>query len=172
MTLSLKRITVFLAAIATLVAATAANAQVRQQREYVTRPGAIDDMSQVLRSWFNPYRETVRVGQQGRRDQVLHTRGSFDEALHNFKNAYATNKPLPGGMTCGGYFVVPDKRLATITLYLNGDSYMVMLEEAPGGMDVVVWGFTFNRTYSTPPRVRSRPYHRGYPTAPRRRFRL
>ncbi|MFT7622739.1 MAG: hypothetical protein ACI9WU_001914, partial [Myxococcota bacterium] len=83
-----------------------------------TPPAGINGMAETVRATYKPFQEDVRLEGRNkvREDLVFHTRASWDDTLQKHLDAYRWHTVLPGGITVKGYFVVPNKRIATFTL--------------------------------------------------------
>jgi len=108
-------------------------------------PSAVfTEMAGVLGQNLHAYNSSVRVTPRGRQDIVIYSHANFDETLNRYLEAYRHNRVLPGGITVAGYFVVPDRRKASVTLLRNGQKYMFEFDESREGIQAVLAGIDFS----------------------------
>ena len=130
----------------------------------------LDSIAAYIRLVHKPFSEQVAVAPDGRTDRVFDTKMSWDQTLQFYQDAYHTARTLPGNVTCAGWFVVPSKHLATFTLYLGSERFMVVMNDAPDGARLTVWGVNFGSR--VPPPFPSRPYHQTVAPEPPVRYGL
>ena len=87
---------------------------------------------------------------KGRTDYVFHTAAKFDEVVAYYKAAYARDVRMPHDLVVNGWHSVMAKRVATFTVYLKGQKYMLIAREDRDGTTFTVWGVRF-RNYSLNP---------------------
>ncbi len=137
-----------------------------------TRNPALNKMGKIVRAKFQPFQEDVRLEGRNkvREDLVFQTRANFDQTFQEYKDAYQFHTVMKGGVRVLGYFIVPNKRVATFTLSHGGEKWMLVMRENPDGAELVLWGHSFARKGKR--KVRRRPFHRGHPKSPTVRYGL
>ena len=116
----------------------------------------LDAISAYVRLVHKPYSEQVVISPEGRADRVFETRTSWEQTLRFYQDSYKESRSLPSDVTCGGWFVVPTKRIATFTLYQGPNKYMIVMNDSPDGARLTVWGVAFG---VHPKEERRRPFH-------------
>lgn len=129
----------------------------------------LDAISAYLRLVHKPYSEQVVVSPQGRADRVFETRATWQQTLEFYQDAYKTSRSLPSEVTCGGWFVVASKRIATFTLYQGPHKFMIVMNDGPDGARLTVWGVPFG---VHPKEERRRPFHQTLAPEPPIRYGL
>ena len=132
----------------------------------LNKSSATKAMAAYIRDGHKPFDESAKVHPVGRRDLVFQSREKFNHVLSFYQDAYANQVKLPGGVTCRGYYVMPAKRKATVTLYLGHTKFMVILKEVQDGTRITLYGVAFQRRQ----RSKMRPYHRGIARPPVLRY--
>ena len=145
---------------AVLTLAGTASAQVAPDQ-----PSTAETMAEHIRAAHGPFSERVEIDPYGRRLVHFPTRKRFDDVWNYYKAAYANQSVLPGGVTCGGYSIFEQRRIATFTLFQGGDRWLVEMYEDPDGARVVLYDVHFRRP---PPRrgpgaAGMRAFHRAHP---------
>ena len=157
------------AALALLSFVPTASAQIDPESPEQLR--AVQRLAEFVRAQHKPFSEDTKVADNGREDKVFYTRANWDQTLAYYKDVYANGVVLPGGVTCEGYFVVPNKRLATFTIQQDGHRFMLRVRDQPDGARFTIYGVAWQRVRKSTKRAR-RSHHRGYPAPTTRPYGL
>ena len=94
---------------------------------------------QHVRTQYRPAVEYREVSADGRTLRILEAGSDWNKVLTFYKNAYANDTVLPGGITVGGYFVNTTDSYASVTLYAGSKRCVLRFTETVDGTSFALW---------------------------------